>query len=422
MTYASMIKEKKFTWGGRALGTRFPAHGAVSIVGSVVGGARLATDATLADTHANMLLEGTKKYDKKQIQILLDSIGASLSFSIVGDRLVFAGRVRAESVEKLLALVAEALRAPTFPEAELAALKARTQGELDLESQDTRAQAKIKLSRLLYAPEHPNWEETTEESREALARVTRKSLVGYHDRAIDVSSLVISITGDIAPARVFALTEKYFKSLPTPGLALLPFESAAPKLAGRAVTTLKDKASIDYMIGSALGITQDHAQYPALLIGTNILGNKRGFSGRLMKTVREEQGLTYGVYSFLSGFNSITDGLFVVWATFAPQLFEKGRIAIEKEVKKILTKGVTALEVKKHREMFAAAWKVQLSTSGAIARAAHDAVVDGKPVSYLDQFPKQILKVTPAMVQKALTTYIRLPYLSESAAGPIDTL
>jgi zinc protease len=420
MTYTSMIKEKKFAWGGRALGTRFPAHGAVSIVGSVVGGARLATDATLADTHADMLLEGTKKYDKKQIQIILDSIGASLSFSVVGDRLTFTGRVREESVEKLLALVAEALRAPTFPEAELVALKARTQAELDMEAQDTRAQAKIKLGRVLFASEHPNWEESTEESRAALAQVTRKSLVGYHDRAIDISTLVVSIAGDIAPSRVFALTDKYFKSLPKPGLALLPFEPAAPKLAAQAVTTIKDKASIDYMLGCAIGITQDHAQYPALLIGTNILGNKRGFSGRLMKTVREEQGLTYGVYSLLSGFNAITDGMFVVWATFAPQLFAKGREAIEKEVKKIITKGVTALETKKHREMYVAAWKVQLSTSGAIARAAHDVVVDGKTISYLDQFPKQILKVTPAMVQKALNTYVRLPYLSESAAGPID--
>ncbi len=421
MTYSSMIKEKIFPWGGKALGTRFPAHDSVSIVGSMIGGARLSGDATLAEIHAAMLLEGTKKYDKKQIQIMLDSMGASLTFAAVGDRLVFMGRVREESIEKLLALIAEALRAPTFPETELKALKARKQAEFDLEVKDTQAQAEINLVRLLFGKEHPNWEESTEESRKALSFISRKVLVGYHDRAIDVSSLVVSVAGDISPSKVFSLTEKYFKSLPKPGLQLLPFEPAAPILAAQAITTIKDKASINYMMGLSVGITKDHPHYQALLIGTNIFGIKRGFSGRLMKTVREEEGLTYGVYSYLTGFNRITDGMFIVWATFAPQLFAKGRVSIEKQMTKILKKGVTTLEVKKHREMFAASWKVQLSTSSAIARAAHDVVVDGKKPSYLDTFPKQILKVTPAQVQKALTTYVRPDYLSESAAGPIES-
>jgi zinc protease len=420
MTYASFIKEKEFAWGGRALGASFPAHGAVSIVGSVSGGARLAGSEMLADAHASLLLEGTEKYAKKDIQIMLDNMGASLSFSIAGDRLAWSARVREASLDKLLSLIAEALLHPAFPEAEIRAYKSRAQAELGLEAQNTRTQATIGLSRILFSPNHPNWEETTEASREALKKITRKDLMAYHAQAIDGSSLVLSIAGDITPTKVFALAEKHFKRLPRKDILLPTFTAASPAAPQKALAILKDKASIDYMIGLAPGITKNHKDYPALLLGINILGNMRGFSGRLMKTVREKEGLTYGVYSYLSGFSSITDGMLVAWGTFAPQLFEKGRAAMKREIALIVKKGVTSIEAKKHREMYAAAWHVQLSTSEAIARAAHDAIVDNRGVSYLDTFPKKILKITPAEINRALKKYLKLEYLSESAAGPVE--
>lgn len=419
MTYSTLIKEKVFSWGAKALGAPFPAHGAVSVVGSLIGGGRLAGSDMLADIHASMLLEGTKKYSKKDIQLLLDDTGAVLSFAVSGDRLMFSGRVRETSLEKLLALIAEALLHPTFPEKELKTLISRTNAELDLEAQNTRTQATINLARALFSQSHPNWEETIEESRAALKKITKKDLVAYHARAIDGTSLVLSIAGDSTPAKVFSLTEKYFKTLPKKYLVLPAFMPTKPVPAARTTTHIKDKASIDYMTGIAATITKNHKDYPALLLGTNILGNMRGFSGRLMKTVREKEGLTYGVYSYLSGFTSIVDGALIAWGTFAPELFTKGRAAMKREIELIVKKGVTALEARKHREMYTAAWHVQLSNSGAIAKAAHDTIVDHKPISYLDTFPKKILIVTPSQINKALKKYILLGSLSESAAGPI---
>jgi zinc protease len=420
MNYASLIKQKRLPWGGVVLAADFPAYGSVSIVGSINGGERLAGEILLADIHAEMLLEGTNKRSKKDIQILLDDIGATLEFTVMGDRLMFTGRVREKFLDKLLGLVAEVLQMPLFPDMELVALKNRTLAELDLEAQNTRSQADIHLSRTLFTREHPNWKNTTSEEREMLPKVTRQSLHAYHKRAVDMSSLVLSVVGDTKPTNVFALTDKYFKRLPHLAIELPSYVAAHPQESKRVVTSIKEKASIDYMLGSVAGITKDHPDYPALLLGANILGNPRGFSGRLMKIVREKEGLTYGVYSYLNGFMQKCDGMMVVWGTFAPQLFAKGRSAIKREVERIFKKGVTPLEAKKHREMYAAGFKVQLSNSGAIAQAAHNTIVDGNPISYLDQWPKKILKVTPQQVNKVLKKYLSLDTLSESAAGPVE--
>src|SRR5271165_4964134 len=119
MSYASRIKEKKIAGGGTVLLSLFPSHGQVSLVGSIIGGARLSGDEALAEVHAAMLLEGTKKRTKSEIQVLLDEMGASLSFALEKDRLVFSAHVRSTHLKKLLALVSEVLREPSFPQSEL---------------------------------------------------------------------------------------------------------------------------------------------------------------------------------------------------------------------------------------------------------------------------------------------------------------
>ena len=418
MSYASKIKEKKFAWGGTALSSAFPAHGRISIVGSVSGGTRLSGNRALAEAHAAMLLEGTTKHDKTAIQILLDDLGASLSFAVEKDRLVFDGHVRAIYGKKLLALIAEVLREPSFPKAEFAHLKERMRAEYALEAQNTRAQAGINLSQLLYPSIHPNFQPSTADSLAALEALTRSDLAAYHAHAIDRRSLVVSIAGDIEKDVSFALVQTCFAKLPQSDREL-PFSVTTPPHSACARSVrIEDKASIDYMLGIATGVTKDNPDYPALLLGLQVLGNRGGFTGRLMKTVREIEGLTYGVYAYLAGFLN-ADGYIVAWATFAPELYEKGKAALMREIRSIVKDGATNDEVKKHRTMFEARSRVMLSNSGDLARAAHDIAIEGRKPSYIDEFPHRVLKITRAQVNIALKKYLVVADLSESAAGPV---
>lgn len=419
--YAKQIKEKKLSWGGVILATPFPSEDVVSVVGSIVGGSRAWGSDELSQVHAAMLLEGTTRRTKKDIQLFLDSIGAQLSFGATSNRLCFNAKVRPVHLEQLLDLIVECLTLPAFLEKELEILKKREAGSLSLEAQDTRMQADIVLSRLLYKAKHPNREDTTEESLKALQTLTTKKLKEGHKKLVSGVGLVVSFAGDITTSKVFALAEKQFAQLPRKTIALPKFKKeAASKTSKKAQAIIKNKASIDYMIGATTGITNEHKDYAALMLGMNILAKPGGFVGRMMKTVREEDGLTYGVYGYLAGFSKEVDGYLYIWATFAPQLFEKGQAAIMREVKKIITEGATKEEVKKHAALYEASSRVQLSNSGAFARAAHNVIVDGKPLSYLDTFPKKVLKLSQAEVHTVLKKYLVPKYLSEAAAGPVE--
>ena len=414
------ISEKRFGWGGRALAAAFPAGGAVSLTGSIAAGSRSTKDDELAEVHAQMLLEGTKMFKKKDLQIELDAMGASLSFSSDGDRLAFSGKARTVHAGRLLALVAEALQNPTFPSAELEILKKREQSNLAMQAQDTRAQASIALSRMLFKKDHPNYEQTTQESLAALKKITQKQLRAYHQKVLNRGSLVLAMAGDVTPAKVFELTQKYFAPLPDTTVRKEKTPPTPAPKAQKKATYIKEKASIDYFAAVAPRITDTHEDYPALVLGLQVLGNRGGFTGRLMRIVREQEGLTYGVYSYPSGFEHYTDGYAAAWGTFAPQLFDKGRAAVLREIKRIVTEGVGNKEVRKHGKLFEARARVSLSNSGALARAAHDTVVNHKPLSHIETFPKRVARLTAREVNKVLKKYLRPNLLSEAAAGPID--
>lgn len=418
--YAQRITQKKFAWGSKVLITPFPAGGSVSLVGSFLGGSRFADSREVAEVYADMLLEGTRLHSKKEIQVLLDEIGATLAFFVTDERIGFSGRVRSVHIEKLLALVSELLRESTFPEQELRVFKKREESSLLQELQDTNHQAAIALSRTLFPKTHPNYAESTREAQEELRTITSQKLRKLHGRMLSRNTLILSLAGDISTTKVQSLVEKHFKHLPDRRVALPRFAKAKALGVKKVVVPIKNKASIDYMAGLITAMTNNNKDFPALVLGMQILGSPSGFSGRLMKTVREEEGLTYGVYAYTQGFTSTTDGYLSVWGTFAPQLFTQGRRAIQRELRTIVEKGVTQEEVLRHREMYFSRSRVRLSTSSAFARAAHDVVAQNKSLSYLDTFPTSVRKLNLKEVNRVLKKYLKPSFMSEVAVGPVE--
>jgi zinc protease len=312
------------------------------------------------------------------------------------------------------------LTMPTFPQKELLVFKKQIAGTLEAEAENTREQASQALSSLLFEPAHPNYSHTTKEKEILLKKTTRAQILAYHAKIGGKESLVAACAGgvsEISP-EMFA---GYFAKLTVARAAerpVLPIPHPSLKK-GRATIEVKGKASIDYMVGLRFGITRAHNDYPALLLAARILGNP-GFTGRLMKTVREKEGLTYGAYAFMRGFDSQADGTLVIWSTFAPSLFAQGRAAVLRELSRLTEEGPTDQEFKEHRDLFLANWHVRLTRSGAFAQAIHDTIVENEPLDYLDSFPKRVESVTKEDVVRCLRDYWRLDLLSEAAAGAVE--
>jgi zinc protease len=106
--------------------------------------------------------------------------------------------------------------------------------------------------------------------------------------------------------------------------------------------TLADKPSVSVLIGQPTGLRYKDPDALALRVGTAILGS--GFTGRLMGTVRDREGLTYNISAAVSE-DSIVDGKWDVSASFAPVLLEKntGRVV---ELQRWWKDGITEDELR----------------------------------------------------------------------------
>src|SRR5690606_2156938 len=125
--------------------------------------------------------------------------------------------------------------------------------------------------------------------------------------------------------------------------------------------SVADKASVSIMLGQATGLRYQDKDRHALAVGTAILGS--GFTGRLMNTVRDKEGLTYGIGAGMSG-DTYVDGAWYITATFAPELLERGIASTRRELQKWWRDGVSAEELEHRKTNLVGSFQVALATTG----------------------------------------------------------
>ena len=138
-------------------------------------------------------------------------------------------------------------------------------------------------------------------------------------------------------------------------------------------------------------------------VGTAILG--RGFTGRLMGTVRDRDGLTYGIGADMTE-DSIADGAWSISATFAPSLLDRGVASTRRVLDQWWRDGVTDAELGARKQGLEGAYLVGLSTTSGLANAILALVQRGYDLSWLDGYPEAIKALTREQVNKAIHTHL----------------
>jgi zinc protease len=166
---------------------------------------------------------------------------------------------------------------------------------------------------------------------------------------------------------------------------------------------MADKTSVSIILGQPSGVRYIDADTMAMRMGAAILGS--GFTGRLMKIVRDQEGLTYGIGSYMDN-DIFTDGDWRIYASFAPELLDKGVTSTRRELTRWWEKGVTKEELEARKADLIGSYKVGLATTDGLASFLLRTVQRGKPLSWLDEYPKAISALTLEQVNGALRKYL----------------
>jgi len=396
-----------------------PIENVVTITGSMLGGDIFSPEqnSSIAELTADMLEEGTTGQNKFEISEKLESVGASLSFSSDKYRVRFNARCLKEDVPLVVELLGEQLRKPSFIEEDLENMKKRKIGGLKRSKQNTRSRVSRAFSRTIYPTGHPNHSKEIDDIIEEVNAITVEDLKAYHSN-YGLGSMLVVAVGDIDENVLTTSLKKAFgdwdkSSLESPMREI----SAHSKKSSVEYITMEDKTSVDMLIGLPIGIDRKHKDYHTLMVGNYILGGN--FSARLMQTVRDEMGLTYGIYSLIRGIENGNDGYWGVWGTFAPDLLEQGKKATLDQINSWVS-GVTEEEFEAKIQTITGSYKVGMATTRGMAGQILYNNEQGYKDSMLDEYPNIIESITLKDVNKLLKKYIDPENLVIIAAGAVD--
>jgi zinc protease len=344
-------------------------------------------DPVLGDLAADMLERGTKKNDARAIATILDKVGAQIQYNSEAGNIKFTARCLKKDTAKVIALLAEELREPSFPKDEFDKLVKQKIAEAQQSRVDTDVQAGIAFRRAVYVAGHPLYLETPDETIANLKKTTVDQVKAFHQHWFGPEQCLMVVVGDADPAAIQKQVATAFNgwmgghALPkTPAMAAI-------KQSSESTVAVPGKESVSVVMGEPLGLRPTDDDYLPLLVGTSALGH--GFTSRLVGKVRDTEGLTYGITAGLSGSGQL-DRAWVVDATFAPSLLKQGLVSTHRELDKWQHDGITAAELDYRKNMLAGEHNVNLATTGGLAEAILDTIRNGQELSWIDDYPQQV--------------------------------
>jgi len=179
------------------------------------------------------------------------------------------------------------------------------------------------------------------------------------------------------------------------------------------------KTSCTMILGVATDITPSDPRSVPFSLAVDALGG--GFSSTLMSRVREDAGLTYGIYSN-TGVVDPSTSTFVTQATFAPQLVEKGVNLSRKLIKEWRENGITQQMLENSKSRALGSTALAADSIAALCNSLHAARLHSdEPAKRCSSLPARIKAVTLKEANDAIRS---LPPFSEFvtvAAGALPT-
>jgi len=366
---------------------------------------------------ADLLSSGTLLNDKFKFSEKLQKLGVNLNVHGSPTKISIGFKCLKKDLDQVITLLAEELRQPLFDKSEFDKVKDKYTGQIQQALNDPNQRGSIALSQAIYAKGNPNYNITIEEELANVQKATLEEVNAFHKKYFGPASMHFVIVGDIAGANLNTSLKKSFKNW-TGGVSETLKFSETSKTAGKIeVVTIADKPSAELFIGQYTGLKRADADYIPFYIANYTLG--AGFAGRLMQTVRDNDGLTYNIGSSVRGINT-TGGYWFINASFNPALFQKGVDATMVQVNKWWKDGITKEELENKKTNLIGSFKVGMATTSGTAGTILGFLEQGLEPSYIEQFPKDIEKVTLQQVNDAIKKYIQLDKMIVIKAGSLD--
>ncbi len=376
---------------------------------------------TIADFTASMLERGTKTRSYEQITDELNKLKARAYVYAGGQSANIGIETTKENLPAVMALVTDCLRNPTFPETEFEKMKQERLAGIESQKQEPQAIAFRVASRLMspYPKGHLWYTPTFDEEIATIKALTLDDVKQFYKNFYGGQSTVVAVVGafDEAAMRGQLKTSlgNWKAAKPFARIPLQLFADVKPKT--EAIQT-DDKANAMLVTGMKFPMRDDDPNYAALYMANYILGD--GFlNSRLATRIRQKEGVSYGVGSYVSADDNDAIANFGSYAIYNPENSERLENAYKEEVEKLIKDGVTADELKAAKTAVLQNNQVERSQDGILSRklAQYLSLSAGRTFTYDAELEKRMAALTPEQVNGVIKKYLDYSKLTIVKAG-----
>lgn len=354
---------------------------------------------------AHLLSKGTSTKSSFTIAQLLDQYGAHLEVSPGLDVLSVALYTLSKTLKPSLELLVELLTDSVFPQKELDLIKSIYLQNLKVNNEKTSFLASKLIRNKLFGTKHPYGVELEEADILALQR---DSLVSHFQTF--GQDIRIVVAGDIGATNKQVLIDSLNQlTVKASESKVCAYSSAQPT---RTLQEKEGSVQATIRLGKHV-IGRLHPDYPAVVLLNHILGGY--FGSRLMKNIREEKGLTYGIYSSIHALKQ--DSYLVIGADVNKENVEVTFAEIQKELKQLGTTPIAVEELETARNHFIGSLQSELTTAFAHADKYKSILLYGLPFEYYQQLIKSIDVLTANQLQQTGKQYFAPEQFIEVAVG-----
>ena len=360
--------------------------------------------------------QGTEARSAVELAEIVDSLGAGLGVHADYDYLSLGLSSLSRDFEAAAQILAEVVTRPAFAEEELARKRNDTLALLKRREDDPGYRVRRKFSECLYGV-HP-YARPLLGTEESVGRCTTERIRQFYDSQVRPDRSVLAVVGQIETGRAIRALEEAFASW-MPGTEPAPaVPEVADQVQPRFESLHKKGVTQAALRVGGLGIPRRHADYvPAALLNYVIGGS--GFGSRLMRALREEQGLTYGASSAFHC--RALGGAFVTGCQTSLETMQQALNEMFRLLEDVGRDGVTADELEWAKRYFTGSLPLTLQTNDQLAMHVLEMELYGLPDEFWMAEIEEMRETSLDRVNEVAARYLVPERFLAVALADLDT-
>jgi zinc protease len=362
---------------------------------------------TAAGLAGDMLMRGTTKHTRQQIQDELDRLKARAFVSGGATQATLFIETTRANLPAAMRLMAEVLRDPAFPTKEFDLLKQENLAAIEQQKSEPTQIAFTAFNRQIapYPKGDPRYVSTPEEDIAEMNAATLDSAKQFYHDFYGASNAQLTVVGDFDGPEITKLTTELFSDWKSPRpFKRIPSIFRDIKPANQTFQA-PDKANAFFVAGFLFDMRDDSVDYAAATLGHYMLGGGV-LNSRLAARIRQKDGLSYGVSSgiFVSAIDHY--GRFTATAIYAPQNVDKLETAFKEEIARMLKDGFTAEEVETAKSGYLQSRQVSRAQDNELLSRSNTFLYLGRTWQWDADFEAKVKALTPEQINAAMRKYV----------------